>query len=154
MGGDEEMSDKPSQRSEGYRSTESKYKGTASEMYVTYDLEQQTRGDTTAKYPKVKRVYIAGDVTNWQPGHFEKQSGKKVFGVKVDYEQGREGYHRQGYTAKRSDTGTEYEVPPSDVQSSKSSFSKIVELPEEAENIQFHQSGLPQRYESAMQNVR
>ena len=27
-----------------YRSTESKYKGGAHEMYVTYDLEQRTRG--------------------------------------------------------------------------------------------------------------
>ena len=27
----------------GYRPTESKYKGGAHEMYVTYDLEQETR---------------------------------------------------------------------------------------------------------------
>jgi hypothetical protein len=27
-----------------YRSTESKHKGSAHEMYVTYDLEQKTRG--------------------------------------------------------------------------------------------------------------
>ena len=33
-------------------------------MYVTYDLEQQTRGGGSAIYPKVKRVYIAGDVSN------------------------------------------------------------------------------------------
>src|SRR6056297_2803650 len=154
MGADEEMNSERSQGSDGYRSTESKYKGTADEMYITYDLEQQTTGDSTAKYPKVKRVYIAGDVTNWQTGHFEKQTGKKVFGVKVDYEQGRQGYHREGYTANRSDTGTEYEVPPTDVESSKSSFRKIVELPEDAENIEFHQSDLPERYQSALQDIR
>ena len=33
-----------------YRSTESKYKGGAQEMYVTYDLEQ-TRGRQNALYP-------------------------------------------------------------------------------------------------------
>ena len=31
-------------------------------MYIAYDLEQKTRGDGHAFYPKVKRVYIAGDV--------------------------------------------------------------------------------------------
>ena len=74
-----------------YRATESKYKGGAKEMYVTYDLEQKTRGESTATYPKVKRVYIAGDVTDWQAGTFTKQSGKDVFGVKIEYQQQREG---------------------------------------------------------------
>jgi hypothetical protein len=32
-----------------YKSTESKYKGGAMEMYVTYDLKQQTRDDGLAK---------------------------------------------------------------------------------------------------------
>ena len=140
--------------SDGYRPTEAKYKGTADEMYVTYDLEQQTSGDNTAKYPKVKRVYIAGEVTDWQTGHFKKHTGKKVFGVKVDYEQGREGYDREGYTAKRSDTGTEYKVPSTKVKPTKSSFSKIVELPENAESIELHQSDLPERYQSALQDIR
>jgi hypothetical protein len=39
-----------------YRSTESKYKGGARQMYVTYDLEQKTRGGQSARYHKVKRV--------------------------------------------------------------------------------------------------
>jgi len=77
-----------------------------------------------------------------------------VFGVKVDYEQVREGYHREGYTAKRSDTGTEYEVPSTDVEPSHSSFRKIVELPENAKNIEFHRSNLPERYQSALQDVQ
>ncbi len=45
-----------------YKTTESKYKGGAKEMYVTYDLWQATRGENQALYPKVKRVYIAGHV--------------------------------------------------------------------------------------------
>jgi len=45
-----------------YRPTESKYKGGAHDMFVTYDLDERTRGGGTATYPKVKRVYIAGEV--------------------------------------------------------------------------------------------
>jgi hypothetical protein len=49
-----------------YRPTESRYKGGAQEMYVTYDLQQKTRGGGQALYPKVKRVYIAGEVKDWK----------------------------------------------------------------------------------------
>ena len=59
-------------------------------MYVTYDLCQDTRGSDEALYPKVKRVYIAGDVKDWDVGTFTKRSGKDVHGVKIDYEQGRQ----------------------------------------------------------------
>ena len=137
-----------------YRPTEAQYKGGAEEMYVTYELLQATRGDNKAHYPKVKRVYIAGDVTGWEVGHFEKRSGKKVFGMAIDYEQRREGYHREEYTAQRSDTGTEYEVPPTDVEPSVSRFTQIVELPEQAEDVQFHQQELPSRYQDALQAIR
>ena len=37
-----------------YRPAEAKYMGGAHEMYVTYDLEQKTRGGQSALYPKVK----------------------------------------------------------------------------------------------------
>lgn len=137
-----------------YRPTESKYKGGAKEMYVTYDLEQNTRGDSTAMYPKVKRVYIAGDVSDWRVGRFTKQSGKEVFGVQIEYQQGREGYERSGYTAERSDTGTQYEVSPTTVEGSVSSFTQIVDLPDEAQNVQFHAKDLPDKYREALQNVR
>lgn len=60
-----------------YRSTESQFKGHADKMYVTYDLEQKTRGGGSATYPKVKRVYIAGDVKEWKVGTFKSaQAGK------------------------------------------------------------------------------
>lgn len=67
-----------------YKPTESKYKGEADEMFVTYDLEQNTRGDNTALYPKVKRVYIAGDVKGWEVGETQKQSGKETYGGIVE----------------------------------------------------------------------
>src|SRR5438128_490094 len=87
-----------------YRPTESKYKGGADEMYVTYDLEQPTRGGGTAVYPRVKRVYIAGNVKDWKVGDFAKKSGKSAHGVRVEYEQRRGGYQREGYTATRGAT--------------------------------------------------
>lgn len=135
-----------------YTPTEAQYKGGADEKYITYDLEQKTRGDDTATYPKVKRVYIAGDVKDWEVGTFEKKSGKKVFGVKIEYEQTREGYERSGYTAERD--GTTYEVEPTNVPESKSQFTQIVELPEDAENVNLREDELPERYASALQSIR
>jgi hypothetical protein len=135
-----------------YKSTESKYKGGAKEMYVTYDLWQETRGDQRALYPKVKRVYIAGDVKNWEVGTFKKRTGKEVFGVKVDYEQSRAGYARKGYTARRG--GNPYQVAPAKVGGSKSRFSQIIEIPQHAQNVAFHADGLPQKYQEALQEVR
>ncbi len=61
-----------------YRPTESKYKGGAHEMYVTYDVRQKTRGGNSKLYPKVKRVYIAGDVKDWETGNVKKRFYKNA----------------------------------------------------------------------------
>jgi hypothetical protein len=135
-----------------YKATESKFKGGAKEIYVTYDLWQTTQGESQALYPKVKRVYIAGSVKGWHVGRFAKRTGKKVRGIKIDYEQRRAGYTRQGYTATRGDT--QYRVPPTSVKESKTHFAKIVEVPDAARNVQFHMGDLPQKYRHALQNVR
>ena len=135
-----------------YKSTESKYKGKAKEMYVTYDLWQETRGKTRALYPKVKRIYIAGDVKNWQVGNFKKRTGKQVHGVKIDYEQSRSGYSRRSYTAMRGKT--QYQVLPSKVSGGKSNFSQIVEVPDDAQNVAFHDKNLPSKYQDTLQDVR
>src|SRR5512147_2040936 len=84
-----------------YRSTESKYKGGAQEMYVTYDVKQKTRSGDTRLYPKVKRVYIAGDVKDWKTGNIKKKSGRTVYGVAIEYEQSRKAAQRNGFTAQR-----------------------------------------------------
>lgn len=136
----------------GYRPTESKYKGGAKEMYVTYDLTQKTRGPRPAVYPKVKRVYIAGDVQGWEVGDFEKRTGRKVHGVKIDYRQSRSGYSRQGFSARRG--STEYEVSPANIGASTSTFSQIVPVPKAAEHVRFHRGRLPQKYQQALQDVR
>ena len=135
-----------------YKSTESKYKGGAKEMYVTYDIQQKTRGETRVLYPKVKRVYIAGNVKRWQVETFEKRTGKKVHGVKIDYEQWRAGYSRKGYTARHGNT--EYQVSPTKIEGGKSNFSKIVEVPEDAQNVAFHKGVLPRQYQDTLQAIR
>lgn len=135
-----------------YQPTEAKYKSGAHEMYVTYDLEQATRGGGHATYPKVKRVYIAGVVQDWQVGHFQRRTGREVYGVKIDYEQSRQSYHREGYSARRGKTS--YQVPPGDVKPTRQKFSQVVEVPEAARNIQFHKEALPERYREALQNIR
>jgi hypothetical protein len=126
-----------------YTPTEAQYKGGADQKFITYELEQKTRGGGTAKIPKVKRVYVAGEVEDFSVGTFEKKSGKEVYGAKIEMKRSRE-----GYTAERSDTGTEYEVPETEQE-----ITKIVELPEEAQNVSFYESkdDLPERYESALQ---
>jgi hypothetical protein len=138
-----------------YKPTESKYKGGAREMYITYDLEQATRGGKgTATYPKVKRVYIAGDVKDWNTGKVKKRSGRTVHGVEIEYEQTRTGYKRRGFTAKRD--GTTYNVKPASVGGSSQEFRKVIEIPEDARNVHFYMKPekLPKKYQSALQDVR
>jgi hypothetical protein len=137
-----------------YRPTEAKYKGGAKEMYVTYDLEQKTRGGGTATYPKIKRVYIAGDVKDWKAGTVRKRTGREVPGVRIEYEQSRAGYRRKAYTAERGETN--YEVAPASVGKTSQLFVQVVEVPEAARNVQFHIDGssVPDRYRHALQDVR
>jgi hypothetical protein len=137
-----------------YRPTTSKYKGGASEMYVTYDLEQKTRGGGNATYPKVKRVYIAGDVKGWHAGQVLKKSGRRVHGIQIEYERTRRRYHRAGYTAERE--GTTYDVAPASVGGATQRFSQVVEIPEAARDVQFFTTStdMPERYRHALQRVR
>ena len=138
----------------GYRPTESKYKGGAHEMFVTYDLEQKTRGGGTATYPKVKRVYIAGDIKDWRAGAAEKRTGRKVHGVRIEYEQRRQGYRRNAYTARRG-TG-EHGVGAVSVGPATQRFVQVVEVPDRARNVHFYPAhgDLPAKYREALQRIR
>ena len=137
-----------------YRSTESKYKGGAQEMYVTYDLEQKTRGRQNALYHKVKRVYIAGNVKDWRTGLVRKKTGREVHGLRVEYEQTRKGYRQRGYAARRRET--KYLVPPKTVAATAQRFVQVVEVPIAARNVHFYSdhAELPPKYEQALQKVR
>jgi hypothetical protein len=137
-----------------YRPTESKYKGGAHEMFVTYDLNQKTRAGSSAIYPKVERVYIAGDVKGWKTGTVQKRTGRQVHGVRIEYEQSRQRYRRKGYTAERGKTA--YSVAPASVGSTAQRFVQIVEIPEEARHVRFYTDAgkLPAKYYHALQRVR
>jgi hypothetical protein len=137
-----------------YRPTESKYKGGAHEMFVTYDLEQKTRGGGSATYPKVKRVYIAGDVKDWMAGTVHKRTGREVHGVRIEYEQSRWRHHRRGFTAGRGET--QYSVSPAAVGATSQRIVQVVEVPEAAHNVHFYtdRGGLPEKYRHALQHVR
>jgi len=137
-----------------YRPTESEYKGGAHDMFVTYDLDERTRSGATATYPKVKRVYIAGEVKHWMVGTVRKRSGREVHGVRIQYEQTRAGYRRKGYQAERDQTA--YEVAPASVPATSQRFVQIVELPIKARNVHFCSDAgqLPAKYRHASQRVR
>ena len=136
-----------------YKSTESKYKGGAQEMYVTYDLKQHTRGGSSAMYPKVKRVYIAGDVKDWKLGDVKMRPGRAAHGMVIEYEQTRRRYRRKAFTAKRA--RTTYKVEPATVESTSQQFKKVVEVPKAAQNVHFYTGPkkLPKKYQSALQRV-
>jgi hypothetical protein len=123
-------------------------------MYVAYDIEQRTRAGKMAVLPKVKRVYIAGEVKGWKKGTFKKRTGREVYGVLIEYEQSRQRYQRQAYTANRA--GTTYKVQPAAVRGSSQIFKQVVEIPEKASNVHFYNNPdrLPALYQHALQNVR
>jgi hypothetical protein len=141
-------------KQQSYRPTESKYKGGAHEMFVTYELDQRTRGGGRTPYPKVKRVYIAGVIKDWKAGTFQRRSGREVHGVQIEYERSRARYHREGYKAKRGQT--DYRVAPAAVGSTMQQFTQVVEIPKRAQNVHFYKdrARLPHRYRHAVQHVR
>jgi hypothetical protein len=138
----------------GYRPTESKYKGGAHEMYVTYDLEQKTRGEHEAVYPKVKRVYVAGNVKDWKSGTVRNKLGRQVHGVRIEYEQARRGYRRRGYARRRGET--KYSMAAATVAKTAQRFAQVVEVPAAAKHVQFYSdyAELPAKYQEALQRVR
>src|SRR6266567_611753 len=142
-----------SQGTTRYHPTESKDKGGAHQMYVTYDLEQRTGGVQTAIYPKVKRVYIAGDLKGWNAGAVRKRTGREVHGVRIEYEQSRQGYRRKAYGVHRG--RTDYAVGPASVRSTAQRFVQVVEVPERARNVHFYpqHAALPAKYREALQRV-
>jgi hypothetical protein len=123
-------------------------------MFVSYDLEERTRGRGTALYPKVQRVYIAGAVKNWMVGSVRKRSGRQVHGVRIEYEQTRVRYRRKGYEAERG--GIAHHVAPASVGATSEGYVQIVELPARAQNVRSYtdRGQLPANYLHALQRVR
>jgi hypothetical protein len=127
-----------------YHPTESKYKDGAKDMFITYDLRQRTRGGGTAMYPKIKRVYIAGDVKDWKLDHVRKKSGREVYGVRIEYHQSRKVYRRKAFTAKHGKTA--YKVSPASILRTSQPFVQVVHFYTDKDQ-------LPGKYQSALQDV-
>jgi hypothetical protein len=74
--------------------------------------------------------------------------------VRIEYEQGRSRYHRQGFTAERGES--EYQVSPASVRPTALRFAQVVEVPEQARNVHFYcdRGELPEKYRHALQHVR
>ncbi len=137
-----------------YRSTTSKYKGGAQEMYVTYDIRRKTRSGSQTYFPKVKRVYISGDIKNVKTGEVQTRTGRDVHGVMIRYEQNRSAANRRSFTAQRGNTT--YDVKAAHMHGSRQAFTKVVEVPEDARSVHFYRDSqhLPAKYKSALQDVR
>ena len=137
-----------------YRSTASKYKGGAREMYVTYEVKRGTRSGSSTYFPKVKRIYIAGEVKNWRTGNVKKRSGREVHGLMINYEQSRSSANRKAFSAQRGRTS--YQVKPAHVRGSAQKYTQVVEIPEDARSVHFYADAkkLPAKYKSALQIVR
>jgi hypothetical protein len=112
----------------------------AQEMYVSYDLPQRTRGGGTAIFPKVKRVYIPGEIQEWAVGNFRKRSGRHVFGVKVTYRVPAEPTIEESQTDSRPDAGRVSRIHPTYRR-----FTQVIGLPEAARNVQLHEAQAPGR---------
>ncbi len=131
-----------------YNSIESEYKTRSRNMFITYDLEQRTRNGNTAIYPKIKRVYIAGNIKDWKVGRMHKKSGREVRGISITYEQTRKGYDHKNFEFKCDNI--KYEIPTSIVSITYQEFTQIVEVPDNAKNMRFFAdvSELPNKYKN------
>lgn len=104
-----------------YQETTEKYKGETKTYWITYEVPSKGAEEPV---DKAKRFYVSGKVVRTEgPDTFENRMGNQTFGLKVTYENPRE-----GYTATRG--GTEYEV-----EGAVTRVEKIVELPKDARNV-------------------
>jgi hypothetical protein len=111
------------------------------EMYITYELAQRTRGGGSAIFPRVKRVYIPGDVVEWGVGRFRKRSGRMVHGVRITYRMRDGAAPEEPRKAPRSTTNT----AGGDTSAPARRFTQVIDLPDAARNVQLHEAQRPGR---------
>lgn len=134
------------------KSTESKYKGSISRYFLTYDLLQKMRNGKKQKLAKVKRINLPGTLLSHEVGNFTKKSGNKTFGLKLKYSKKRSSYTRQPFTLIRE--GKRIHVSKSKIPEVKFTYTKIVDLPKNAENVKLHRKDtLPLKYKSVLQKA-
>jgi len=109
-----------------YKPTTAKYKGRTKTLYIYYESRDRVRGGKVRWKPHVKRVYVSGELIEWEVGTFTNKYGRKVFGVKIVYDT-----PRKSFIAERG--GMMYRVKRTTMI-----VTKIVELPRDARNIKLY----------------
>lgn len=102
--------------------------------YVTYDLKQQEDAHEPLVSHHVEEVHLPDQPASWEVGVFEHPSGKKAYGVRFDYTTPPEAGSWEATHEEPSVTSIR---------------SKIVEIPANAENVQFYEDHLPEEYQEA-----
>jgi hypothetical protein len=121
-----------------YNPLKSAYKGGTDQLFVTYEIDGlDGHSSDEDSYPQVTRVYLSGDLCDWEIGTFRTRSGAEVFGVKIEYQQTHERYRVR-------DAHEVYE----DAANGRR-YTKIIEIPAQATNIELR-SELPDRYRHAL----
>jgi hypothetical protein len=87
-------------------------------------------------------------------GTVRNKLGREVHGVRIEYEQSRRGYRRQGYAEQRS--ATEYSTAAATVAKTTQKFAQVVEVPAAAKHVHFYSdyAELPAKYQEALKRVR
>ena len=120
-----------------------------SDLYITFDVKESA-GDLVALFPKVKKVHITGEVKGWMVGIFRRVYGKrrrKFMGVKIEFDQIRKRYLQNSGYSTTSLPSNEALNQPRKISETRSTVSTIIEVPANAENIQFRIGTLPERYQ-------
>ncbi len=123
---------------------------TDQEMYITYDLAQRTRGGGTAIYPKVKRVYIPGDIVEWAVGRFRKRSGRVVYGVKITYQVRDESAQRAGPNGRTLVDARSSARPGPAARR----YTQVIDLPDAARSVQLLEARRPGRSPGSIRSIR
>lgn len=114
------------------------YKGGSDQWFVTYELGPDTNDEGTC--PQVTRVYLSGELCNWELGTFATHSGAVVHGVKIEYQRTHESY-------RAHDGDGEYETA-----SNTRRFVKVIEVPPGATHVRLR-AALPDRYRHALHRL-
>jgi hypothetical protein len=96
-------------------------------MFITYDLPQIQTGQSSPSniVPGAKEIKIDGHMVRWKVGEFHHASGKHIYGAQILF------------------TKSGESIPSEE----------LIELPENAQNVQVHQGLLPEKYQSALKSA-
>ena len=95
-----------------YKPTTAKYKGRTKTYYIYYESLDRVRGGKVKWKPHVKRVYVSGELVDWEVGTFTNRYGRRVHGLKIVYEN-----PRRAFVAERE--GKRYKVRKAMVEVTK-----------------------------------